>query len=136
MAVRVQLDLSLGSPFAARVARVLEQVVVVVLVVKCLLERNKAFHVCRHLETECCTFHQTSLGTSKQMMSSRVYIHAVTWPLLCLPVVKGIMTVLCDLGGINGLFGNSAMYSLILFFFVNFLLYFCPRTSIFHIMLD
>ena len=92
MAVRVQLDLSLGSPFPARVARVFEQVVVVVLVVKRLLERNKAFHICRHLETECCSFHQTSLGTSKQMMSSCVYIHAVTWPLLCLSVVKEIMT--------------------------------------------
>lgn len=49
MAVRVELDLSLGSPFASCVARVVEQIVVVVLVVVRLLKRSQSFHIRRHL---------------------------------------------------------------------------------------
>lgn len=48
VAVRVQLDLPLASAFAARVARVLHQVVVVVLVVVRLFERDQPLDVCRH----------------------------------------------------------------------------------------
>lgn len=78
MAVSVQLDLLLGPPFATGMARVFQQVIIVILIVICLLERNKSFHVCRHLETECSSLYQTSLGASKQMISPCVYIHGVT----------------------------------------------------------
>lgn len=50
MAVRVQLDLPLASPFAARVARVFHQIIVIVLIVICLFKRDQSLDVCRHLE--------------------------------------------------------------------------------------
>lgn len=85
MAVCVQLDFSLGSPFATSMARVFIQIIVVILIVICFLERNKSFHVCRHLETECSSFYQTILGASKQMMSPCLYIcsHVTTAVPLC-----------------------------------------------------
>lgn len=52
MAVRVQLDLPLGSPFAASVARVFHQIIVIVLIVICLFKRDQSLDICRHLETE------------------------------------------------------------------------------------
>lgn len=62
MAVCVQLDLSLGSAFATGMARVLEQIIIVVLIVIGFFERNKSFHVCRHLETESSSLQRTSLS--------------------------------------------------------------------------
>lgn len=55
MAICVQLDLPLGSPFSTSVAGVLEQVIIVILIVISFLERNKSFHVCCHLETGECS---------------------------------------------------------------------------------
>lgn len=80
MAVRVQLDLPLGSALAAGVAGVFVQVVVVVLIVVGLLERSQSFHISRHLETRNsgCLSSQSGLGASKQMMSLFVYIRKVT----------------------------------------------------------
>lgn len=76
MAVRVQLDLPLGSPFAPRVARVFHQVVVIVLVVICLFERDQPLDVCRHLETECNRF---SVRRASERVNKRrhpVFIYA------------------------------------------------------------
>lgn len=52
MAVGVELDLSLGLPLASCVARILEQVVVVVLVVVCFLKRSQSFQICCHSDGE------------------------------------------------------------------------------------
>lgn len=52
MAVCVHLHFSLASPFATGMARVLEQIVVVVLVVASFLKRQESFHVCRHLDRD------------------------------------------------------------------------------------
>lgn len=58
MAVGVELDLSLGPSLASCVARILEQVVVVVLVVVCFLKRSQSFYICCHFDGEkmhlCC----------------------------------------------------------------------------------
>lgn len=78
MAVSVQFDLLLGAPFASGVARIIDQVVIIVLVVISLLEGSQSFHVCRHLETEKHVPLQTQPGASKQMTSRCVYIHGVT----------------------------------------------------------
>lgn len=52
MAVRVQLDLPLASAFAARVARVFHQIVVIVLIVIRLFKGDQSLDVCRHLEPD------------------------------------------------------------------------------------
>lgn len=97
MAVCVQLDFSLGSPFATSMTRVFTQIVIVILIVMRFLERNKSLHVCRHLETECSGFHQTSPAASKQMISPCVYIQAVTWSWLCHsePLTEEMYTKAC-----------------------------------------
>lgn len=49
VAVRVQLDFSLGPSFAASVTGIFVQIIIIVLVVVRFLKRHEPFHVCRHL---------------------------------------------------------------------------------------
>lgn len=62
MAVGVQLDLPLASPFAPRVARVFHQIIVIVLIVICLFKRDQSLDVCSHLE----------MGTQQLLSATRV----------------------------------------------------------------
>lgn len=67
VAIGVQLDLLLASPFSASMARIFSQVVVIILVVVWFLKGNESFHVCSHLEA------------GREVHSSTVWEQVNTW---------------------------------------------------------